>query len=380
MKLQHKKLNSIFRCRSCNSDSIFLSITKTDFPLYIWPLPKGEKSRLEDINVYICNECGYIQLQDIDDQTISEIYRDKAFNIENESQNTNRYKILTNSDKSKFDNKKVLEVGGGRNSFINNIPNNSEKWVADFDIDKKILPTLNGSLIGDFLTLNINQNNFDYIFMFHILEHFNNPGLALQKARDLLNKEGRLIVEVPNFDFVSKQRPHYALFHMHISMFTEESLLSILMRYGFTCITMLIVKDVLFAEFSLSELKATKKNNINSLKCLDNLKSKINKSYFILQNIFEKLHNSRIAIFGAGGSSTLFLYNYPFLIEKISYAFDNDKNKIGRFICNGKIPIISPVKFKGKIDYVIVLEEKHIKFMNNNSFNYINIKEVLSNN
>ena len=84
--------------------------------------------------------------------------------------------------------------------------------------------------------------------------------------------------------------------------------------------------------------------------------------------------NDKVAIFGAGGATTLFLFNFPFLIERLSCALDNDDNKWGRFICNGKIPILPPeeVEFLG-IKHVIVLQECHIEYMANNKINYINI-------
>ena len=377
MSHQSKIPNSIFRCRSCDSKSTLVSIIKSDFPLYIWPLPKSKKTKLADINVHLCNDCGYMQLQNIDNQTISEIYRDEAFNIVNESQNINRYKTLTSNDNSTFNNTKVLEVGGGINPFIQNLPKSAKKWVADFDIDKKILPVLNGIFIGDFVEIDIDQNNFDYIFMFHILEHFNNPSLALQKTRKLLNSNGRLVIEVPNFAFVAKHMPYYALFHMHISMFTKESLLSIMMRHGFNCTNFFTSNDVLFAEFSLGDYKTSKNLKNISLRYLNELQSITNKSSLTLQNYFKKLSDCKIAIFGAGGSTTLFLYNYPFLIEKISYAMDNDKNKIGRYLCNGKISIISPANTNEKIDYVIVLEENHIQLIENNNVILINIRKIL---
>ena len=113
MQLEKKNLSSNFSCRCCNSHSTLVAIHKKNFPLYIWPLPKSEITRLMDINVHLCINCGYIQLQNINNEVISEIYRDKAFNIENEIQNINRYEALTFNDQSKFSNTKVLEVGGG---------------------------------------------------------------------------------------------------------------------------------------------------------------------------------------------------------------------------------------------------------------------------
>ena len=190
----------LINCRSCDSKSLELSASRKKFPLYIWPLPKTESTRLEDIQLYVCNDCGYIQLQNMDDETISEIYRNEAFNIENPKQNIKRHNLITKSDACKFQNTKVLEIGGGRNAFVGMLPENSEKWVADFSIDEGVNSVLKGAFVGNFIDIEIKQKEFDYVFMFHVLEHFNSPGLALDKIRKLLKNTGKLIIEVPNFE------------------------------------------------------------------------------------------------------------------------------------------------------------------------------------
>ena len=42
------------------------------------------------------------------------------------------------------------------------------------------------------------EHAFDFITMFHVLEHVSQPRQALEYARDLLQPDGRLILQVPN--------------------------------------------------------------------------------------------------------------------------------------------------------------------------------------
>ena len=74
--------DSLSSCRSCKSKALKVYSSRKNFPLYIWPLEKKENTPLNDINVFICSDCGYLQLQDINEEMIFQIYRDKAFNIE----------------------------------------------------------------------------------------------------------------------------------------------------------------------------------------------------------------------------------------------------------------------------------------------------------
>ena len=93
---------SLENCRSCNSTSLELSTTRAKFPLYIWPLKVNDYTALEDIGIFICLDCGYIQLQNISKEQISEIYRDEAFNLENPEQNNERLQLLTKKNTNRF--------------------------------------------------------------------------------------------------------------------------------------------------------------------------------------------------------------------------------------------------------------------------------------
>ena len=371
--------NSLSYCRVCNSANVVVAATRKKFPLYIWPLEHNENTIFETIVLYICSDCGHIQLQDMAQQFISEIYRDTAFNIENRAQNINRYKQLTRKDISAFDNAKILEIGGGRNSFLGVLPENAEKWVADFTVDENILTIADGVFIGDFIETKITQKEFDYVVMFHVLEHFNNPASVIKKITGLLKEGGRLVVEVPNFFIESKKIPFYTLFHMHISLFTEHSLVSLMNRFGFKCSEIYENNNVLLAEFTLMNREVYTNSVEQSRLAVNRLSTNIDfyrerlKSYFLRLNC-----DGNIAIFGAGGSSTLFLYNFPFIMNLVKFAFDNDNNKIGRFICDGGIEVIPLNKVTQlEIENVIILDSAHKKYFNN-AINIINVMEITS--
>ena len=166
---------SLPNCRSCKSSSVEIYSSRYKFPLYIWPLPEEESTPLEDIHVYICSDCGYMQLQNMDDETISEIYRDEAFNIEHRDQKLERLRLMTIDDNVKFEKTKVLEVGGGRNTFLGILPDSSEKWVADFSVDDTVQSEVEGAFVGDFVDIDITQRGFDYVFMFHDVMGFMIP-------------------------------------------------------------------------------------------------------------------------------------------------------------------------------------------------------------
>lgn len=366
----------LLRCRSCNSKKIKLAVKKDKFPLYIWPLDKNEKTALKNIYVYVCEDCGHIQLQEMTKEIISEIYRDKAYNIENKEEKINRLKLINESNQDKFKNKKILEIGGGRNSFLAILPNSSKKWVIDFKVDNEIRELSDGFYEGDFNDTQITQSNFDYVCMFHVLEHLNNPAKALLKIKKILKNNGKILIEVPNFEWESKYRPDYTFFHMHISLFTPESLISLMERNSFKCEKFFKKDEVLLAEFSFSKRKKLRNNYKDNINLLNFATENLKKCELKLKKIIRNMDKSETAIFGGGGSSTLFLKNFPFLIEKVQFALDNDKKKIGKYICENKIKIIeSNLIDELNIKNIIILDNSHIEFFSNKDLNLINISE-----
>ena len=46
--------------------------------------------------------------------------------------------------------------------------------------------------------LSLYKNYFDYVFLFHVFEHLENPDEILKKLKKNFKKNGRIILEIPN--------------------------------------------------------------------------------------------------------------------------------------------------------------------------------------
>jgi len=60
------------------------------------------------------------------------------------------------------------------------------------------------------------EGNFDLIFLWHTLEHMDNPKLTMSRLHALLAPGGAIIVAVPNFSSVEAQRFKEFWFHLDI--------------------------------------------------------------------------------------------------------------------------------------------------------------------
>jgi 2-polyprenyl-3-methyl-5-hydroxy-6-metoxy-1,4-benzoquinol methylase len=78
---------------------------------------------------------------------------------------------------------------------------------------------------------------FDFITMFHVLEHLPDPRIALEYVRGLLRPSGRLIIQVPNVSSVQARafgRFWYGLdVPRHVINYTPEALMRLLEEMGY---------------------------------------------------------------------------------------------------------------------------------------------------
>jgi 2-polyprenyl-3-methyl-5-hydroxy-6-metoxy-1,4-benzoquinol methylase len=139
---------------------------------------------------------------------------------------------------SKFtDGKKLLEVGSNI-GFTLNIARNRGFKVSGCEINPKcrelsallykIMP------LPDFFEV---TENFDVIIMNDVLEHFPNPELAIEQARNLLNPNGILFIQLPNIDSKRAKKLKgewdYVLAPDHTYHFTPKCLNELLQKGGF---------------------------------------------------------------------------------------------------------------------------------------------------
>jgi 2-polyprenyl-3-methyl-5-hydroxy-6-metoxy-1,4-benzoquinol methylase len=89
----------------------------------------------------------------------------------------------------------------------------------------------------DLLELFQNKDTFDIITLWHVLEHVTQPEKYIEKIYSLLDRRGKLIIEVPNFSSWTRRfTGKYWLgldINYHITFFTPESLSNILKKHGF---------------------------------------------------------------------------------------------------------------------------------------------------
>ena len=137
---------------------------------------------------------------------------------------------------------RVLEVGSGSGAFLDAV-RPYVKQITGVEPDRESRAWIEGRLglavAADFESLQAEEETFDLVVMFHVLEHLPDPLAFLRSLPKLLRAGGKAVIEVPNRDdaLVSLYEiPAYQRFYYqkaHLLYFSPDTLQRTLDRSGF---------------------------------------------------------------------------------------------------------------------------------------------------
>lgn len=227
-----------------------------------------------------CKQCQHIQLNPIPTLKEDEEFYDKNLQMKNiqYSQNINELKKITKNDTqrriqflTKIISKegKILEIGSGHGFFLESIRERGYD-ITGIEISKEKNELAKKVTNAKILDVNINEKipsigKFDFIVMFHVLEHIIDPTKFLSKIKKLLKTNGKIIIEVPNVnDFQLSTNSEYKKFYWqraHIHYFNPLSLKKVIKNNS------LKVRIVGVQRYSIENMfnwKLTKKPQMNT--------------------------------------------------------------------------------------------------------------------
>jgi 2-polyprenyl-3-methyl-5-hydroxy-6-metoxy-1,4-benzoquinol methylase len=132
----------------------------------------------------------------------------------------------------------VLEIGSGVGligSYIRQYDSNIKYFGIEIDkesFDKSKSLGLN-TINDDFKAMNTIEETFDVIILWEVLEHLQDLKKFINLAYNRLNKGGKIILSVPNYDKIYnyKNKEKDAIFQdlppIHINFFTKENIIKV---------------------------------------------------------------------------------------------------------------------------------------------------------
>lgn len=167
-------------------------------------------------------------------------------------------------------NAKVLDVGAGTGSLIKYL--RDQGWQAEgVEPNKKAQNIAKDKGVDLKSSLHdVEENNFDVITLWHVLEHLPDLDKAISDISKKLRSKGVVFIAVPNFRSYDAQHygSYWAAYDVprHLWHFSQHSIQAIFSRKGFS---LLKVKPMIFDAFYIAKLSEKyKKGNHQLLKAL----------------------------------------------------------------------------------------------------------------
>ena len=156
-----------------------------------------------------CDQCGFVFLYPSMTPEAGKEFYEKTyrFTYENEKAEDLWQESLPEAKKRvlRFNNiyskdTRLLEIGCASGFFLNEVKDNV-KTVTGVELTKEYVKYAISKGLNVKESLDeIPDNSCDLIFMFHVLEHIDDPVHFLKEVKRKLYENGKLIIEVPNVD------------------------------------------------------------------------------------------------------------------------------------------------------------------------------------
>ena len=96
-----------------------------------------------------------------------------------------------------YNNKIICDFGCGEGTFLKEVNEHTKQsFGTELQMDYKLI--LNNINIKCHNHINDIHENFDTVFLFHVLEHLEDPISHLESIRSKLNDNGKIVIEVPH--------------------------------------------------------------------------------------------------------------------------------------------------------------------------------------
>ncbi|UAM97692.1 class I SAM-dependent methyltransferase [Polaribacter litorisediminis] len=191
--------------------------------------------------------------------------------------------------------KNILDVGAGTGDFLSVCKNNSwNVFGTEPSLEARNIALKKGITLNKDLA-EIQNQKFDVITLWHVLEHVENLQEYILALHNLLSENGRLLIAVPNFksDDSKYYKEHWAAFDVprHLWHFSQTAISKL-----FSGVNMVVTKtipmkfDAYYVALLSNKYKTGKMNPIQSFYrgFVSNLRAKKTKEYSSLIYVLKK--------------------------------------------------------------------------------------------
>lgn len=319
-------------CSLCNSQDYKTIYTSTQYA--------NSSLTAMNISLVICNKCNFIfQNPQLTNEALAkhyatnssgETYTQRGRNTRTNNLLIERVKFITESIQN-ISISNICDVGAGKGLLIESlrIDKKIKKYIIEPSSALYQCTNPNIVKINKFIEdIDSNSVKFDFLMCISALEHFKDPLGILKKFYNLIDKNGFLLIEIPNS---LKPYKTFAEFfsYEHLNHFTIETIIKFLNKAGFYPVKIeesqvvpnirILAKksDIDINHKNIIEVFNIYTQNKNQLK--ENLEIKIN-------NLKQNNQLKNLGIYGAGNHTKFILESFD-LLDNIIVFIDSDPKK-----------------------------------------------------
>ena len=328
------------KCRAC-SEQLFLPplLTYENSPLSAqnFHSDPNQFNNNVTIDIFQCSKCHLIQhiLPPVD--YYKEVIR--AVSVSTEIKNFKSKQLELWINKNNLIDKKYIEIGCGTGDYLEVVRSLGMKKAFGLEYSVKNisackLKELNVSqgYLDDKSLVKLKKSNFDAFGIFSFMEHWPNPKKSLSLLCNLLAENAHGIIEVPNFEMISKKGLYTEFTVDHIFYFDRSSLSHLLEASGFEIIS---IKAIWFDYILSVEVKKRAPLSV------ENFKNKFKSLNAEINSYIDRFHGKEVVVWGAGHQS-LTIISLSGIYERINYIVDSADFKQNKYTPGTNLKINPP--------------------------------------
>ena len=371
-------MNNINQCFCCNSKKIKKLIEVNNFPYLTAPLSTKDKINIinsnklkkyfDNLSVKYCIECTHIFLSQLPNlKIINELYS-KYYTYPSAilgsfipSRDINFIKFLKKFLQKKDQFKSFFEIGCYDGYILhqlkligyNNVSGCDPSSGAD--IGNKFGVKIYKKFFS--LTTNFAKKKYDFIIARHLVEHLEKPKLFFNQLNKITHQNSKVILEVPNGEFYTKNGLIEVFSHQHIHLFSKYSMHMLVKKTKF------FIEKVIDSEANLYFVLSKKKKikSFKKIQKIDSFLKKYNEKIYQISNYIKKFANNKIIFYGAGGFCCAAIHLYKIKKKNIFSIIDSDKTKINKEFLDINIKIDSVDNLKKYKNKLIIITSYYTK-------------------
>jgi methyltransferase family protein/C-methyltransferase-like protein len=366
-------------CIVCAAPNIAVILEIPNVPadtIRLWPSQAAARSaRTAQMELTYCENCGHL---------FNRCYKDELVDYEADYENSQMFsprfrryaeelsdRLITTYDLHRKD---IVEIGGGRGDFLRIICDRGDNNGVCFGPSYRPQPgddvPPNIRFVTDYYTAKYAAEPANLIVCRHVLEHFWEPRPLIDTVRQAVGDRRDLVVyfEVPNGEFVLREKMFWEFIYQHPSYFTRSSLARLFTTCGFEVrhIQESFGGQFLAVEATAPEAGAVRNGYLfrENMATTATMAGALDAAFSARATSWrDRLHQMRnkgqqVIAWGAGAKATTFLNVVDPAGSVISHVVDINPRKIGRFVPGAGQEIVPPnVLTELRPDVIILMNE-----------------------